>query len=225
MNTNDIRQPPTIAANAPMGSPSSVDSGNIPATRLIERARAPSVGRSPTVANTAGIDDRRAQPVGDARTDEERQRRGDDARGRRRGEDGEAEQHREPPAAPIRKRAEDRRQDRGRQGIRAGEEPDARDRLVEVRSDGRQDRRDDVVVDADREGDDRQREREIHPARVRGVACADRIGWLESSPPYHRPWERRGPGGLPGLQHRWRGARRRAVGSTPMRSRQSTEDR
>jgi len=32
--------------------------------------------------------------------------------------------------------------------------------------------------------------------------------------------ERRGPGGSPGLQNRWRGARRRAVGSTPMRSRQ-----
>ena len=31
--------------------------------------------------------------------------------------------------------------------------------------------------------------------------------------------ERRGPGGSPGLQNRWRGARRRAVGSTPMRSR------
>ncbi len=33
------------------------------------------------------------------------------------------------------------------------------------------------------------------------------------------PRERRGPGGFPGLQNRWRGARRRAVGSTPMRSR------
>src|SRR6187431_2040826 len=32
--------------------------------------------------------------------------------------------------------------------------------------------------------------------------------------------ERRGPGGSPGLQNQWRGARRRAVGSTPMRSRQ-----
>src|SRR6476619_6566180 len=39
-------------------------------------------------------------------------------------------------------------------------------------------------------------------------------------PPYHRSWERRGPGGSPGLQNQWRGARRRAVGSTPMRSRQ-----
>lgn len=34
--------------------------------------------------------------------------------------------------------------------------------------------------------------------------------------------ERRGPGGSPGLQHRWRGARRRAVGSTPMRSRHTS---
>src|SRR4029077_6415414 len=31
--------------------------------------------------------------------------------------------------------------------------------------------------------------------------------------------ERTGPGGSPGLQHQWRGARRGAVGSTPTRSR------
>ena len=37
---------------------------------------------------------------------------------------------------------------------------------------------------------------------------------------YHRPWEWLGPGGFPGLQHRWRGAWRGVVGSTPMRSRQ-----
>ena len=32
-------------------------------------------------------------------------------------------------------------------------------------------------------------------------------------------WERSGPGGSPGLQNQWRGARRGAVGSTPTRSR------
>jgi L-seryl-tRNA(Ser) seleniumtransferase len=36
--------------------------------------------------------------------------------------------------------------------------------------------------------------------------------------------ERRGPGGLPRLQNEWRGARRRAVGSTPMRSRHRAYD-
>src|SRR4029079_19370051 len=37
-------------------------------------------------------------------------------------------------------------------------------------------------------------------------------------------WERRGPGGLPRLQNEWRGARRRAVGSTPMRPRHAAYD-
>ena len=32
-------------------------------------------------------------------------------------------------------------------------------------------------------------------------------------------WEWLGPGGLPGLQHRWRVALRAAVGSTPIHSR------
>ena len=36
---------------------------------------------------------------------------------------------------------------------------------------------------------------------------------------YHQRWERSGPGGSPGLQNQWRGARRGAVGSTPTRSR------
>ena len=36
---------------------------------------------------------------------------------------------------------------------------------------------------------------------------------------YHPRWERSGPGGSPGLQNQWRGARRGAVGSTPTRSR------
>ena len=35
--------------------------------------------------------------------------------------------------------------------------------------------------------------------------------------PYQREWL--GPGGLPGLQHRWRAAMRAAVGSTPIHSR------
>ncbi len=58
-----------------------------------------------------------------------------------------------------------------------------------------------------------------------GEAAAGSRAW---SPPddrpepgarYHRAWERRGPGGSPGLQNRWRRARRGAVGSTPTRSR------
>ena len=45
------------------------------------------------------------------------------------------------------------------------------------------------------------------------------IGPLAGRATISVPRERRGPGGFPGLQNRWRGARRRAVGSTPMRSR------
>ena len=49
-----------------------------------------------------------------------------------------------------------------------------------------------------------------------------------SGPTLHRALpsrrERWGPGGSPGLQNQWRGARRGAVGSTPMRSRQWRAD-
>src|SRR6185503_17100141 len=124
------------------------------------------------------------------------------------GEDGQSEQERVPPSTAVREWAEDRRKQRDGKAIGARDESDAGDRLVEVIGNRRQDGRNDIGVDPDHEYGGAEQDGGGHSHRVAAL-------------PSRR--ERSGPGGPPGLQNQWRSARRGAVGSTPMRSRQ--EDR
>ncbi len=116
-----------------------------------------------------GHDDGATDPVDDTRDEQQCQGRCDRAARRRRREDRQPEQEREPTSAPVRQRAEDRRENRHRKGVGAGNEANAGDRLVKVVGECRQNRGDDVRVDAHDEDTQAEEDGGGHRLRVARV--------------------------------------------------------
>ena len=197
-----------------MGRPSRLASGNIADRSAIMRARRSRSGRSPAAANAAGMMIAAPTPLR-SRAASRNGRTGDDKAplprrrcpGRASGQTSASTVEMGPNAGPAGPLGGHRRWPAGR----------PRRSATGGRRRPPQQSRHDVGVDADRE--DRQDESE----RDRHRPILDRRAVTTSRPVrrrrYHRR-ERRGPGGSPGLQNQWRRARRGAVGSTHMRSRQ-----